>query len=42
MTILIYIVLLKVDRKKYNYIESKTFHESQTDFKHLSDGKILS
>ena len=30
-------IILKVDRKRYNYIESKPFHESQTELKHLSD-----
>ena len=30
-------IILKVERKRYNYIESKPFHESQTELKHLSD-----
>lgn len=30
-------ILLKIDRIRYNYIESKPLHESQTEIKHLSN-----
>src|SRR5574344_2714021 len=34
-------VILRIDRKRYNYIESKPFHPSQTELKDLSDENTI-
>lgn len=34
-------IILKIDRKRYNYIVSKPFHPSQTELKDLSDDSTI-